>query len=43
VTPGGWISDVTDDGLNPGKDYVRFALVPTMKKVKEACERMQKL
>jgi len=41
VTPGGWISDETADGLNPGENYVRFALVPTRAQVETACERLQ--
>ncbi len=42
VTPGNWISDETEDGLNPGEGYVRFALVPTVDLVKEAAKRLQK-
>lgn len=41
ATPGSLISDVTTDGLNPGEGYVRFALVPTVEKVREAAERMR--
>lgn len=40
VTPGAWISDKTEDGINPGADYVRFALVPTDAEVDEAVERI---
>ncbi|HAE36618.1 MAG: Aminotransferase [Candidatus Nomurabacteria bacterium GW2011_GWF2_35_66] len=42
VTPGAWISDVDKDGFNPGKNFVRFALVPPLKQVKEASERIKK-
>ncbi|HAQ02536.1 hypothetical protein A2467_02770 [Candidatus Nomurabacteria bacterium RIFOXYC2_FULL_36_8] len=42
VTPGAWISDVDKDGFNPGENYVRFALVPPLLKVKEAVERIKK-
>ncbi|MFH0776401.1 MAG: aminotransferase class I/II-fold pyridoxal phosphate-dependent enzyme [Patescibacteria group bacterium] len=42
ATPGAWISDKTTDGLNPGAGFVRFALVPTVAKVREAAERIQK-
>jgi LL-diaminopimelate aminotransferase len=41
VTPGAWISDTDKDGLNPGDNYVRFALVPPLSKVKEAVERIK--
>ncbi len=41
ATPGGWISDTTTDGQNPGEGYVRFALVPTVEQVKEAAERIK--
>ncbi len=42
VTPGEWISyDV--HGTNPGKNYVRFALVPSLEQVKLAAERIRKL
>ncbi len=42
VTPGAWISDIDEDGFNPGDNYVRFALVPPLSKVKEAVERIKK-
>ena len=42
ATPGSLISDATHDGINPGEGYVRFALVPTVAKVKEAAERIKK-
>ncbi len=41
VTPGAWISDECEGGINPGEGYVRFALVPTVEKVKEAAERIK--
>lgn len=40
-TPGSWISDATNEGLNPGEGFVRFALVPTVDQVKEAAERIK--
>jgi LL-diaminopimelate aminotransferase len=42
VTPGAWISDLDENGFNPGENYVRFALVPPIEKVKEAVERIRK-
>jgi len=42
VTPGAWISDIDKDGYNPGENFVRFALVPPLSKVKEATERIKK-
>lgn len=41
VTPGEWISDpASDTGINPGKNYVRLALVCSLEDVKEAATRM---
>ncbi|MBI4452061.1 aminotransferase class I/II-fold pyridoxal phosphate-dependent enzyme [Candidatus Woesearchaeota archaeon] len=40
VTPGEWISS-NFNGLNPGNDYVRFALVPTLDETKEAARRIK--
>jgi len=40
VTPGSAISAETNDGINPGENFVRFALVPTMEEVKEAAKRI---
>ena len=42
TTPGAWISS-KDDILNknPGENFVRFALVPTVEEVKEACLRIK--
>jgi LL-diaminopimelate aminotransferase len=42
VTPGAWISDPDKDNVNPGEHYVRFALVPPMKEIKEAARRIKK-
>ncbi|MFH1654523.1 MAG: aminotransferase class I/II-fold pyridoxal phosphate-dependent enzyme [Pseudomonadota bacterium] len=42
VTPGEWISNPTTDGLNPGKNFVRFALVPTMAEIQKAADRIKK-
>lgn len=41
-TPGEWISADTEQG-NPGKDYVRLALVPSVEQVREAAERIRKM
>ncbi|HHT9120779.1 MAG TPA: aminotransferase class I/II-fold pyridoxal phosphate-dependent enzyme [Candidatus Hypogeohydataceae bacterium YC41] len=43
VTPGAWISDKTETGLNPGEGYVRFALVPSLEATLEAAERLKAL
>lgn len=43
VTPGDWISDSTEKGENPGEGYVRFALVPSLEKTREAGERLKGL
>ena len=40
VTPGAWIS-TTFNGSNPGNNYIRFALVPTLQETKEAARRIQ--
>ena len=41
VTPGAWIS--TDfNGINPGNNYVRLALVPTLEETNEAARRIEK-
>jgi len=39
TTPGNWISTEAN-GINPGEGYVRLALVPDLKKVKLAAERI---
>ncbi|HLC60253.1 MAG TPA: aminotransferase class I/II-fold pyridoxal phosphate-dependent enzyme [Candidatus Nanoarchaeia archaeon] len=41
VTPGAWISN-NFNGLNPGENYVRFALVPTLEETKDAAKRIMK-
>jgi len=41
VTPGTWISTMFN-GLNPGNDYVRFALVPTIEETRRAAERIER-
>ena len=43
TTPGAWISDVTEGGLNPGEGYVRFALVPSIEQTEKADGRVRKL
>lgn len=43
TTPGTWISDKTDNGLNPGEGYVRFALVPDLEKTKIAAEKVRNI
>src|SRR3989338_419037 len=40
VTPGAWISNGFN-GLNPGDEYVRFALVPTLEETKEAAMKIK--
>jgi LL-diaminopimelate aminotransferase len=43
TTPGEWISETTETGLNPGRDYVRFALVPSMEQTRLAAEKLRSL
>lgn len=43
VTPGSLISDVCESGLNPGYGYVRFALMPSLEKVKEAAQKLARM
>lgn len=40
-TPGAWISEEAR-GVNPGENYVRFALVPTIGETKQAADRLVK-
>ena len=40
ATPGAWIS-TKFNGINPGENYVRFALVPSLEETKEAAERIK--
>ncbi len=42
-TPGELLSQPDSKGYNPGKNYVRFAIVPTEAEVKEAAKRLQNL
>lgn len=39
--PGEAISKETQGGINPGKDYVRLALVPTTEEIQEAAKRIK--
>jgi len=40
TTPGAWISEQTESGLNPGEGFVRFALVPSVADTEKAAERI---
>ncbi|NIT36033.1 MAG: aminotransferase class I/II-fold pyridoxal phosphate-dependent enzyme [candidate division Zixibacteria bacterium] len=40
TTPGEWITDATAEGVNPGRDFVRFALVPPAVQVEAAAARL---
>jgi len=42
TTPGSFLSS-TVDGVNPGENFVRFALVPTIEMIRDAAERIRKL
>ena len=42
TTPGAWISDPTESGLNPGERFVRFALVPSLEDTLSAAERIRR-
>ena len=42
TTPGAWISDATESGLNPGESFVRFALVPSLDDTMKAAERIRR-
>jgi LL-diaminopimelate aminotransferase len=42
ATPGEWISQIVER-INPGKNYVRFALVPSIEETKVAAERIRQL
>ena len=42
ATPGEWISTEAN-GINPGKNYVRFALVPSIEQTIEAAEKIKKI
>jgi len=43
TTPGAWVGDPCEGGLNPGESYVRFALVPSLEDTRRAAERIRKL
>jgi len=40
TTPGAWLGDRTESGLNPGEGFVRFALVPSIEDTKRAAARI---
>ncbi len=42
ATPGNFLANKVN-GINPAEGYVRFALVPTIEKTKEAKERLKNL
>lgn len=42
TTPGAWISSRAH-GVNPGEGFVRFALVPSLERVREAADRIRSL
>ncbi|MCK4883965.1 MAG: aminotransferase class I/II-fold pyridoxal phosphate-dependent enzyme, partial [Candidatus Diapherotrites archaeon] len=42
TTPGLFLSS-TVNGINPGENYVRFALVPTIEMTQDAAERLKKI
>ena len=42
ATPGSWISEPCEGGMNPGENYVRFALVPSVELCREAAGRIAK-
>jgi len=41
TTPGEWISNRTEAGLDPGEGFVRFALVPGIEETEEAADRIR--
>jgi LL-diaminopimelate aminotransferase len=46
VTPGEWISDECDykgTKINPGKNYIRFALVPSIEECKLAADKIKQI
>ena len=46
VTPGEWLSDECEykgQTINPGKNYIRFALVPSIEQCKLAAEKIKKI
>ncbi|MHC5210097.1 MAG: aminotransferase class I/II-fold pyridoxal phosphate-dependent enzyme [Planctomycetota bacterium] len=40
VMPGEWLADPLRDGTNPGAGHVRFALVPSLTRCREAAQRL---
>ncbi|MBL6976407.1 MAG: aminotransferase class I/II-fold pyridoxal phosphate-dependent enzyme [Deltaproteobacteria bacterium] len=42
TTPGAALGETLADGTNPGEGHVRFALVPSLDRVKEAARRIRK-
>ena len=42
TTPGSWIAETNPDQPNPGADYVRFALVPSVADTERAAELLRK-
>jgi LL-diaminopimelate aminotransferase len=40
VMPGEWLADPLRDGSNPGARHVRFALVPSLARCRQAAERL---
>lgn len=43
TTPGSWIAEPTPSGENPGRGYVRFALVPSVESTEAAAGRIRRL
>jgi LL-diaminopimelate aminotransferase len=46
VTPGQWLSDechYKNKKINPGQNYIRFALVPSIEECKQAAEKIKQL
>lgn len=41
--PGELISEPLEDGRNPGRDYVRLSLTPSLEDIDKACERLRRL
>ncbi|MBI2101935.1 aminotransferase class I/II-fold pyridoxal phosphate-dependent enzyme [Candidatus Woesearchaeota archaeon] len=41
VTPGEWVS-TNFNGINPGRNYIRFAFVPTLEETRKAAERIKR-
>ena len=43
ATPGNLIAEPLEDGTNPGEGYLRFALVPSMERMRMAVDRLSRL